>query len=68
MISNIDGGAAYSKWIGDLVDTQVYDNRSDTFNTHMAMPGQLGRPWCAPLPLFCARPVAHLSYSTPTNP
>ena len=26
VISNIDGGSFYTKWLGDLVDTQVYDN------------------------------------------
>lgn len=38
VISNIDGGAVYTKWISDLVDTQVYDNRTSVFNAAMAMP------------------------------
>ena len=36
VIHNIDGGAFYTKWIKDLVDTQVYDNR--TMNAKGALP------------------------------
>lgn len=36
VIHNIDGGAAYTKWLGDFADTQVYDNR--TMHTNGTLP------------------------------
>ena len=36
VIHNIDGGAFYTKWLRDFIDTQIYDNA--TLHTDGALP------------------------------